>query len=254
MSGASIESPAGGAETVGSPSAVIRHTPLARANPLVLLAVGLLALPASVALRDVGPALVATAVVVALAVVLVPGVTRMPWRLVGPGVGAVTVAWSTWWLGGRDEALALTAGLRIVVLSLPGVLLAPLVDPARLGDQLAQRLRLPARPVSATTTALLRLDALADVWRQAARARRVRGVGPTASPWSRARTMLSLTFVVLVGALRGAGRTADAMDARGFAGAAGRTWAEPAPWTPTDTAVLAGAALLAAAPWAWLLS
>lgn len=239
--------------TASAPSALLPGSPLGRANPLVLLTAGLLAVPASIALRELPAAVAATTVVVVLGVLLVPGVVRAPWRMVGPGVGALSVAWSTWWLGGHDEALAVTAGLRIVVLALPGVLLAPLIDPARLGDQLAQRLHLPARPVAATTVALQRLEVLADTWEQAARARRVRGLGPGRSPASRLHSVGALTFVVLVAALRGAGRTAVAMDARGFAGAAERTWAEPAPWSRTDTGVLIVAVVLAAAPWVWRL-
>ncbi len=234
-------------------AALLPASPLSRTNPLVLLAIGLLAVPASIALRDLIAAVAATTVVVLLALLLVPGVGRAPWRLLGPAVGAVSVAWSTWWLGGRDEAVAVTAGLRIVVLALPGVLLAPLVDPATLGDQLAQRLHLPARPVAAATAAMQRLELLGDAWEQAARARRVRGIGPGRSPTARLRSVGALTFGVLVVALRGAGRTAVAMDARGFVGAAGRTWAEPAPWTRTDTAVLAAAVALAALPWGWRL-
>jgi energy-coupling factor transport system permease protein len=227
-------------------------SPLARANPLVLVAISVLAVPTSLALRELPVAAVGVAVLIVLALLLVPNVSRHPWRLLAPAVGALSVAWSTWWLGGQDESVAAAAGLRILVLALPGVLLAPLIDAAGLGDQLAQRLRLPARPVAAATVALQRLESLAGAWDQAARVRRVRGQGPTRNPVSRVRWAGALTFMVLVIALREAGRTAVAMDSRGFAGVTGRTWAEPAAWTRTDTAVLIGAACLAALPWAWM--
>lgn len=236
-----------------APSTTDRSTtgsPLLRTNPLVLLLVSLLAVPASAALRDLTTAVVATAVLVALAVLLVPRALQHPWRLLAPAIGALSVGWSTWWLGSHDEALAVTAGLRIVVLALPGVLLAPLIDPARLGDQLAQRLHLPARPVAAATVALQRIERLESAWEQAARSRRVRGDGPGAGPLSRLKQARALTFAVLVTAVREAGRTAVAMDARGFASATRRTWAEPAAWTRTDSLVLSAALALVALVWA----
>jgi energy-coupling factor transport system ATP-binding protein len=52
-----------------------------------------------------------------------------------------------------------------------------------------------------------------------------------------------------VAALRQTGTLAVAMDARGFAGADRRTWAEPAPWRSGDTLVIASAGALAVLPW-----
>jgi energy-coupling factor transporter transmembrane protein EcfT len=48
--------------------------------------------------------------------------------------------------------------------------------------------------------------------------------------------------------MRETGQLALAMDARGFATAGRRTWAEPAPWGPADWLVLASAVLLAVLP------
>ncbi len=222
---------------------------LARTNPLALLTVGLLGVPASLALDDLRAASTALAVVAALAVLLVPGLVRGAWRLLAPAVAALSVAWSTWLLGGHDLALAATASCRVLVLSLPGVLLAPLIDPARLGDQLGQRLRMPARPVVAVVSGLQRVEHLGAVWGELDRARRARGLGPGRSPVARIRHASRMTFALLVATLRGAGRQAVAMDARGFATAQHRTWAEPAGWTPTDTAVLAAGTALACLPW-----
>jgi energy-coupling factor transporter transmembrane protein EcfT len=60
------------------------------------------------------------------------------------------------------------------------------------------------------------------------------------SPVARARHLADVTFALLVQSLRQAGRMAVAMEARGFsAGAGRRTWAEPAPWTRFDSAVVA---------------
>ena len=224
-------------------------SPLARANPLVLVSVGLLAVPASLGVRDAGTAAVAVGLVGLLALGLVPGLARGAWRLLAPAMAALSVAWSSWLLGGHDVDLAVTAAGRVLVLSLPGVLLAPLVDPFRLGDQLGQRLRLPARPVVAFVAGLQQVERLGEVWGELDRARRARGLGPSRSPLARMRHAAALTFALLVATLRGAGRQAVAMDARGFAAARRRTWAEPATWSRTDTVVLLAATALAALPW-----
>ena len=227
----------------------LRSTPVTRANPLVLLALGLLAVVASFGVDDLTVALAMVGVITVLAVAFVPGLVGNSWRLLAPLLGAASVTFSTWLLAGRDESIAATAGLRVLVLALPGVLVAPFIDPSRLGDQLAQRLRLPARPVAAVTASLQRFEDLGAVWGQLDRARRVRGLGPGRSPIARTRHVAGMTFGLLVSTLRSSARMAVAMDARGFATARHRSWAEPAPWTRVDSAVLAGAVGLAALPY-----
>src|SRR6185436_14342946 len=89
---------------------------------------------------------------------------------------------------------------------------------------------------------------LAEQWDQLARIRRVRGLGPGRSPLARGRHVAALTFGLLIQTLRQAGRMAVAMEARGFSPACAsaarvaaprRTWAEPAPWRPSDSLMLA---------------
>jgi len=57
-----------------------------------------------------------------------------------------------------------------------------------------------------------------------------------------------MAFTLLVHTMRDATRTSIAMDARGFATATRRTWAEPAVWTRADVLVALGAALVGAMP------
>jgi energy-coupling factor transporter transmembrane protein EcfT len=167
-------------------------------------------------------------------------------------VAAVSVGWSTVVAGSSPEPLwtALTASLRLLVLVLPGALLLGWIDPAEAGDHLAQRLRLPGRVVVAVVTALGQLDTLAASWAQIAAARRVRGFGPGRGPLSRLRWSASTAFGLLVDAVRRAGRTSVAMDARGFAGDAAlrRSWALPAPWRRADTVLLLVGVVVAALP------
>ena len=222
---------------------------LGRANPLVLVVIGLLAVAASSGVHDVRTGLVSVAVIVVLGFAVVPGLGRNGWRYLGPAVAAASVTLSTWLLGGHDGESAGTAGLRILVLALPGVMVAPLVDPAVLGDHLTQRLHLPARPVAAVTASLQRFEQLGAVWAQLATSRRARGLAAGRSPIARVRELGPLTFGLLVAALRDASRISVAMDARGFATAYQRTHAEPAAWSRLDSAVLACSVALAAMPY-----
>ena len=222
---------------------------LGRTNPLVLVAIGLLAIAASSGVRDLRTGLISVAVIVVLGFAGVPGLGRNGWRYLGPGLAAASVAFSTWLLGGHDAELAAIAGLRILVLALPGAMVAPLVDPARLGDYLIQQLHLPARPVTAVAASLQRFEQLGAVWAQLATSRRARGLGAGGSPFARVRDLRLQTFGLLVAALRNASRISVAMDARGFATAHGRTQAQPAIWSRLDSAVLICSAVLAAVPY-----
>jgi energy-coupling factor transporter transmembrane protein EcfT len=164
-------------------------------------------------------------------------------------VAASSIVISTWLYGGRDLDEALGAGLRVLFIVLPSALLTPSIDPSRLGDHLAQRVRLPARAVVAATSALQRLDQTVDTWQTIQRARRARGLGLDGGPVRRVRALAASAFALLVVSLRQTAAITVAMDARGFATATRRTWAEPAPWTSGDSALLAAALGLAVLPW-----
>ena len=222
------------------------RTWITAANPLAQLCIGFFALLGSYWIDNALVGAIAFGTYAAAVVLFAPG-----WRypllcLVFTGLAAMTIVYSTWRLGGHDESESLAAGLRILVLAWPGSVAIGYVDPARLGDFLAQSLRLPARFVAAFSAALQRFADYGRAWTQLERARRVRGVGPTANPVSWVRHGGSMAFAMLVHALRGASQTAIAMDARGFASAHNRTWAEPASWSRLDRAVIVGGLLLGA--------
>lgn len=225
------------------------------ANPLAQLSVGLLSLAASPWIRSLPIALTVVAAYAVASLFFLPS-----WRypllcLVFTAIAALTIVYSTWRLGGHDQQEALTAGLRIIVLAWPGSVAAGYVDPARLADFLAQSLHLPARMVAAFAAALQRFTSFGHAWTQIERARRVRGLGPTANPISWFTHAAAMAFAMLVHALRGASQTAIAMDARGFATAGDRTWAEAPSWTRLDVAVLlVGVVLALVAPASWLVA
>lgn len=222
------------------------RTWIVRANPLAQLSIGLFSLIASFSIRSLPVALVAVGCYLVAALLFLPS-WRYPLACLGlSAIAAVSIVYSTWRLGGRQEVEALTAGLRILVLAVPGSIAAGYLDPARLADHLAQSLHLPARMVAAFSAALQRFATFGHAWTQIERARRVRGFGPSLNPASWFAHAGSMSFAMLVHALRGASQTAIAMDARGFATAHDRTWAEPATWTRLDVRVVVFGFLLGA--------
>ena len=227
---------------------------LTQVNPMVLIAIGAGALVGSFFVRTVPAGLVGLTAELAAAVAFIPGLRHRAWRVLPAAAAGLSVAWSTWLVAGHHLDLASSAGLRILVLALPGVLLAPLVDAQALGDHLAQTMHLPARPVVAATTALQRVETLSDAWSASKAARRIRGLGPGRSPLARLEEAAVLTFGLLVEALRGAERSALALDARGFATAQHRTWAEPARWTHRDVVVVVVGVLWVLMPAWYVLS
>ncbi|WP_433861964.1 ATP-binding cassette domain-containing protein [Streptomyces sp. L7] len=225
----------------------------ARCGPLSLLAAAVLLVVGAIGI--VSPASGAAGIAAWLA--LTPFVmrdVRVPARRLLPGlIAVVSVGFSSWLLSqAQSPEVALTAALRIAFFVFPSVALAGLVRPSALGDHLAQRLRLPGRPVVAAMAAVQQFDRLTADWRRLRSVRRIRGVAAGRNPLAHGRELAGLTFAVLVQSLRTAERMAVAMDARGFSAAHARgyrrTWAEPAPWRRADTLLLALAALVACLP------
>lgn len=219
-----------------------------RLNPLVQLSFGLFSLLGSFWIRSLPVALVSIGLYAGAALFLLPSWRYPAVCLVLALIAALTVVYSTWRLGGHDIEIATTAGLRILVLAWPGSVVAGYVEPSRFADYLAQSLRLPARLIAAFAAAMQRFTALGVAWQQLERARWVRGFGPSRNPVATGRYVANLSFALLVQAMRGASASAIAMDARGFATAHDRTWAEPAPWTRLDRLGLVVAALLGVVP------
>ena len=232
----------------------------ARCGPLSLLAASALGIPAGILSPGWRTSLLVLLLMVGLAVLALaaPGPGARPRgraravlaRMLPGAVAALSVGWSTWLLGGHHVDVSVTAALRVLLIVLPSAVLVRWVDADALGDHLAQRLRLPARPVVAMAAGLQRVHTFGDIWAEIARARRVRGVGATArSPRAVLVQLGALTVGMLVRSLQAAAVLAVAMDARGFATAQRRTWAAPAPWRPADTVLLLAAALPVALAW-----
>jgi energy-coupling factor transport system permease/ATP-binding protein len=234
-----------------------RHPLLARVGPLALLGAALCVLPLP-ALLDTwrqGLAVLAVEIVLGLVGLLAPGHGRAPEgrlrgvlaRLAPAALAVVGVAWSAWLLGGRDLEVAAGAALRVLCLLVPSAFVVGFLDPEALGDHLAQRLRLPARPVVAATAALQRLQSFDTLWGELMTTRRVRGIRADHGLLARGREAVVVTGGLLIGALGQASALALAMDARGFAEARRRTWAGAAPWRLPDTLAVGAGLLVVAA-------
>jgi energy-coupling factor transport system permease protein len=222
--------------------------PAALCSPLALLSAAALTVIGSTQVHDVRDGIVMVTAELLLAPLAVARLGQAVRRLAPGAVAALSLGASSWWFAGNDGPTAWTAGLRILALVLPASLAATWVDPSRLGDELAQWVRLPARAVVASVAAMQQLEELGTAWTTLDRVRHARGLGPTRTPWSRARHVGSLTFALLVHTLRRSGQLALAMDARGFAAAQHRTWARAPRWRVRDSVLVVAALAVALTP------
>ena len=145
--------------------------------------------------------------------------------------------------------VAASVALRLLAVTLPGIVVLAATDPMDLADALVQRWHVPARFAYGALAALRLLPLLAADWHLLTRARRARGLDAGWSPWGRLMAFGGLVFAVLVAAVRRGVRLAAAMEARGFGATdLARTVARPQPMRAPDwwLIVAAVAAVLAA--------
>lgn len=144
------------------------------------------------------------------------------------------------------EALQATApiGLRILVLSIPAVLLLGTIDPTDLADSLTRHLKLPARYALSMVVGLRLLPQLHADWREQSAAMRARGID-IKNPLVAVRLAPSRLVNLLVFALRRATRSATTMTAKGFEPYAPRTLARESVLRPVDFAAVAAVVVAA---------
>ncbi|WP_045743435.1 MULTISPECIES: energy-coupling factor transporter transmembrane component T [Actinoplanes] len=237
--------------------------PLARRNPVAKLGAALLfSLPL---ISTVDPVTPAAALLVELALLPAFGVRMRvlarrlaPLLLAAAGILVSMVLFAA----DRSGTLLLALGpiqittgvlttataliLRIFAVALPGIIVFATTDPTDLADALVQNAKAPARFAIGALAAFRLLPLLGQEWRALALARRARGVDAGRNPVARLRLFASTAFALLVGALRRGVRLSVAMDSRGFDARTPRTHARLQRFTGADTALLAGAAGLAA--------
>ncbi|MDO4653207.1 energy-coupling factor transporter transmembrane component T family protein [Corynebacterium durum] len=228
-------------------------------NPVTRIgAVLLLATPLLVSVDVVSAAVALTATI------LLAPLAGMPWlqliRRSWPILAAAPISGLSMALYGRPEGteyasflfahitdnslqLALAIMVRVLAIGLPVVVLTARVDPTDFGDGLAQVLRLPARFVIGAVAGVRLLGLFRRDWASLGRARRARGVADT----SRIRHAATMSFSLLVVALRRGTKLATAMEARGFGAPGLRTWGRVSTVGWRDAVVLMIAALISTA-------
>jgi energy-coupling factor transport system permease protein len=223
--------------------------PLLAAGPLSLLFCSVAAAAGAIGIQNARTGAVCVGLAVVAVGWLVSDVRSAAFRLGLGLIAALSLFASSWLYGGHQVDESLGIAMRVVYLVFPTAVLAARIRPSALADHLAQRAGLPDRVAVSMAAALARIDSLADTWRQIRQARRARGLGFDGGVGRWLRAAADSAFGLLVASMRGAGSLAVAMDARGFARATERTWAEPAPWLRGDWVVVAIGVILSAAPW-----
>lgn len=236
---------------------------LARRNPVAKLAAALLLTLALFATLD--PVAPAVALTVELAVLPLFGLR--PFELVRRGwpllvaVGGILVSLLVFGVDQSGSVLvsagplvvttgklygALGLSLRLIAVSLPGIMVFATTDPTDLADALIQQLGAPARFAIGALAAFRLVPLLGSEWRLLRLARRARGIDAGRNPFAALRIAVSAVFALLVGAIRRGTRLATAMDARGFDSGVPRTSARVQRFGPADAALIAGGLLVGA--------
>jgi energy-coupling factor transport system permease protein len=223
------------------------NAPLARRNPVAKLSAA--AILSAALLFTLDP--VAPAVALAVELTLLPlfgigyrGLLRRAWPLLLSAAG-VALTQQIFGTGHWRDSAGLA--LRVLAVALPGIVVFATTDPTDLADALIQQAKAPPRFAIGALAAFRLLPLLGDEWRLLTLARRARGVDAGANPLARLRLLASLSFALLVSAIRRGTRLATAMDARGFDSGRPRTVARPQYFTAHDGALVAGAVVVAAA-------
>jgi energy-coupling factor transport system permease protein len=220
---------------------------LAQRNPVAKLAAALVLSLAMLSTLD--PLTGALFLALELAVVPLFGlsawhVARRAWPLLltvtGVVVAQILVAQG-------NAATTVGIALRVLAVALPGVLVFATTDPTDLADALVQNARLPARFAIGALAAFRLVPLLREEYGLLRLARRARGIEAGRNPYAHVRLAASLTFSLLVGAIRRGTRLATAMDARGFDSGAPRTFARAQRFGTADALLVCGAVGAAAA-------
>ena len=233
---------------------------LARTNPVVrlLVAIGFaIVLVISVDAVSAGTALVLGGglllasgvaprglVLRMLPVLVVAPFAGLAITLYGAASGAPLLDWAFVHVSEGSVRLGLATFLRVLAIAVCGVGLLGGIDATRLADGLAQLLHLPSRFVLGALAAFRLFGLLGQDWRALSLARRARGIADR----GRVRRFAGQAFALLVLSVRRGGVLATAMEARGFGGPGGRTWARPSRVGLADLVlVLAAVVVLGAA-------
>lgn len=224
---------------VADPSA-----PLARRHPIAKIVAALILMLALFVTVDL-----VTSSVVLVALLIAARFSGLPPRSLAARaapllIGAISLGVFNAILSGSAAAGAAIA-MRIIGVSLAGMIAVATIDPTDLADALVEHAHAPSRFVVGALAAFRLFPLFSREWDVLGLARRARGIEADRTYVDRARAFPGRALGLLVAAIRRATRLALAMDARGFGSRDCRTLARPRALAPRDGALVAGALALA---------
>jgi energy-coupling factor transport system permease protein len=217
------------------------RAPLARVHPLARIAAGLVVmLGLFITIDIVTSGIVILALLVALPLSGLPPralATRAVPLLIGAcGIGFFNAVFAPTGLAG-----GIAIALRLLGISIAGVLAVATVDPTELADALVEHLRASPRFVVGALAAFRLFPIFSREWDTLGLARRARGIEADRASLERFTAFPGRALGLLIAAIRRATRLALAMDARGFASRACRTLARPRAFAASDLALVVSA-------------
>ena len=219
--------------------------PLARPHPIAKMIAALILMLALFVTVDL-----VTSSVVLVALLVAARFSGLPPRSLAARaapllIGAISLGVFNALLSGSAAAGAAIA-MRIIGVSLAGMIAVATIDPTDLADALVQHAHAPSRFVVGALAAFRLFPLFSREWDVLGLARRARGIEADRTYVDRVRAFPGRALGLLVAAIRRATRLALAMDARGFGSRACRTLARPRALAREDAVLVAGALLLAA--------
>ena len=223
------------------------HAPLARLHPIAKIVAALILMLALFITVD----LVTSSVIVA-ALLIAARFSGLPPRSLATRAAPLLIGAASFGLFNALLSQSAIAGaaiaLRIIGVSLAGMLAVATIDPTDLADALVEHAHAPSRFVVGALAAFRLFPLFSREWDVLGLARRARGIEADRTYVDRVRAFAGRALGLLVAAIRRATRLALAMDARGFGGASSRTIARPQRMRLADWGlILASVALGAAA-------
>ncbi|HEU5288678.1 MAG TPA: energy-coupling factor transporter transmembrane component T [Candidatus Limnocylindria bacterium] len=215
------------------------RAPLARAHPISKIVAGLVVmLGLFITIDIVTSTLVLIALSVAAALSGLPvrtlALRAVPLLISACGIGVFNAA-----VGSTGVAGGVAIALRLIGISLAGILAVATIDPTDLADALVQHVHAPPRFVVGALAAFRLFPLFSREWDTIGLARRARGIEADRGFTARLSAFPGRTLGLLVAAIRRATRLALAMDARGFGSRTCRTLARPRALTRRDGVLVA---------------
>jgi energy-coupling factor transport system permease protein len=220
------------------------RAPLARLHPIAKIVAALILMLALFITVD----LVTSGVVVG-ALLVAARFSGLPPRSLAARAAPLLIGAASLGIFNAVLSQSLVAGaaiaLRIIGVSLAGMLAVATIDPTDLADALVEHAHAPSRFVVGALAAFRLFPLFSREWDVLGLARRARGIEADRTYVDRLRAFPGRALGLLVAAIRRATRLALAMDARGFGAQPCRTVARPRALTLPDGALVAGALMLA---------